>query len=262
MSLIRSASAENRSFSVTQEEAPPFAHVPRASERRGFSVRRRRGLRTFVAVQGALERVLAHARDWLAELEARVRRDARLTAVLGAAVPDSQALLPSEQRCLIEQLKVRVDIVDAEFRYREGTKCLTIQWHERTGTPVPPDPTDSLWVRIDELLRTRYRPHHFRSPLDLRAALTGMLHRLRTGVLWRDLPERFGDPGKVRLRQRTWLADGVWAKIVEILGEEGESTPVLSHGTAPALSISSGPIAEPQPSISLGARVVNPVRIS
>nr|WSZ14265.1 recombinase family protein [Streptomyces canus] len=62
--------------------------------------------------------------------------------------------------------------------------------------------------------------------------------------------------------QRTWLADGVWAKIVEILGEEGESTPVLSHGTAPALSISSGPVAEPQPSISLGARVVNPVRIS
>lgn len=219
-------------------------------------------LRQLEADKGALERVLAHARDWLAELEARVRRDARLTAVLGSAVPDSEALLPSEQRCLIEQLKVRVDIVDAEFRYREGTKCLTIQWHERTGTPVPPDPTDSLWVRIDELLRTRYRPHHFRSPLDLRAALTGMLHRLRTGILWRDLPERFGDPGKVRLRQRTWLADGVWAEIVEILSEEGEGTPVQSHGTAPALSISSGCVAESQPGISLGARVVNPVRIS
>ncbi|MFL5993401.1 MAG: recombinase family protein [Streptomyces sp.] len=219
-------------------------------------------LRQLEADKGALERVLAHARDWLAELEVRVRRDARLTAVLGSAVPDSEALLPSEQRCLIEQLKVRVDIVDAGFRYREGTKCLTIQWHERTGTPVPPDPTDSLWVRIDELLRTRYRPHHFRSPLDLRAALTGMLHRLRTGILWRDLPERFGNPGKVRLRQRTWLADGVWAEIVEILSEEGEGTPVLSHGSAPALCISSGPVAEPQPSMSLSPRVVNPVRIS
>lgn len=89
-----------------------------------------------------------------------------------------------------------------------------------------------------------------------------MLHRLRTGVLWRDLPERFGDPRKVRFRQRTWLADGVWAEIVEVLSEEGESTPVLSHGTAPALSISSGAMAEPQPSISLGVRVVYPVRIS
>jgi transposase len=209
-----------------------------------------------------LERVLAHARDWLAELEVRVLKDVRLTDVLGAAVPDSQALLPSEQRCLIEQLNVRVDIVDAEFRYREGTKCSAAQWHERTGVLVPADPTDSPWDRIDELLRSRYRPHHFRSPLDLRAALTGMLHRLRTGILWRDLPERFGDPGKVRLRQRTWLADGVWAEIVEILGEEGEGTPVLSHGTAPALCISSGPVAEPQPSIALASRAVDPVGIS
>jgi DNA invertase Pin-like site-specific DNA recombinase len=178
-------------------------------------------LRQLDADQRALERVLAHARDWRAELEARVLRDVRLTDVLGAAAPDSQALLPSEQRSLIGQLQVRVDIVDAEFRYREGTKCSAAQWHERTGVPVPADPTDGSWARIAGLLRSRYRPHHFRSPLDLRAALTGMLHRLRTGILWRDLPERFGAAGKVRLRQRTWLADGVWAEIVEILSEEG-----------------------------------------
>ncbi|MEU9169998.1 recombinase family protein [Streptomyces sp. NPDC048420] len=219
-------------------------------------------LRQIEADKGALERVLAHARDWLVELEARVRRDVRLTAVLGAGAPDIQALSPSEQRRLIEQLKVRVEITDPEFRYREGRKCLTVQWHERTGVPVPPDPTDSLWARIDELLRSRYGPHHFRSPLDLRAALTGMLHRLRSGILWRDLPERFGAPGKVRLRQRTWLADGVWEEIVQILVEGGEGTPVLSHGTAPELSISSGLITEAQPSISIGARVVKPVRIS
>ncbi|NEB02921.1 recombinase family protein [Streptomyces sp. SID13726] len=219
-------------------------------------------LRQLEADKRALERVLVHAQDWLAELEARVGRDARLTAVLGAAAPDSQVLPPSEQRRLIEQLNVRVDITDPEFRYREGTKCLTIQWHEHTGAPVPPEPTDRLWARIDELLRSRYRPHHFRSPLDLRAALTGMLHRLRTGILWRDLPERFGDFRKVRLRQRTWLADGVWEEIVEILGEEGEGTPVLSHGTAPELSIRSGPVTDAQPAVSFGARVVNPVRIS
>ncbi|MEU0028190.1 recombinase family protein [Streptomyces sp. NPDC006335] len=219
-------------------------------------------LRQLEADKRALERVLAHAQEWLTELRDRVRRDGRLAAVLGAAAPDSQALLPSEQRRLIEQLKVRVDIADPAFRYREGTKCLTIQWHERTEAPVPPDPSDSLWARIDALLRSRYGPHHFRSPLDLRAALTGMLHRLRTGILWRDLPERFGDPAKVRWRQRTWLADGVWEEIVQILAEGGAGTPVLSHGTAPELSISLGLITDAQPSISIGACVVNPVRIS
>ncbi|KUM82749.1 hypothetical protein AQI94_38960 [Streptomyces pseudovenezuelae] len=219
-------------------------------------------VRQLEADKGALERVLAHAQDWLEELETRVSRDDRVAAVVGAAAPDSQALLPSEQRCLLESLKVRVDIADPEFRYREGTKCMTMQWHEGSGTPVPPDPTDSLWPRVEELLRSRYRPHHFRSPLDLRAALSGMLHRLRTGILWRDLPERFGDPGKVRFRQRTWLADGVWAEIVEILSEVGEGAPVLSHATAPPLSISSGPIAVRQPNVSLGTRAVDPAGIS
>ena len=219
-------------------------------------------MRQLEADKGTLERVLAHARDWLDELESRVSRDGRLAAVLGATAPDSRSLLPSEQRCLIESLDVRVDIADPEFRYREGTKCLTMQWHERTGTLVPPDPTDIVWARVEEFLRSRYRPHHFRSPLDLRAALTGMLHRLRTGLMWRDLPECFGDLRKVRLRQRTWLADGVWAEIVGILSEEGEGAPVLSHATVPELSVRSGPVTEAQLGMPPGSRVVNPVRIS
>lgn len=43
--------------------------------------------------------------------------------------------------------------------------------------------------------------------------------------------------GKVRPRQRTWLADGVWADMVKLLEEQGESTPVLGHDTTPALVI-------------------------
>jgi hypothetical protein len=71
----------------------------------------------------------------------------------------------------------------------------------------------------------------------LRAACTGMLHRLRTGILSRDLPEQFGDSRKVRCRRRTWLADGVWADMVKLLGEEGESAPAVGYEAAPALII-------------------------
>ncbi|MGW0761596.1 recombinase family protein [Streptomyces sp. NPDC002814] len=219
-------------------------------------------MRQLEAEQKVFERILVHAQDWLAELESRADRDARLTGVLGAATPDIRSLSPSEQRCLFEAVKVCVDIVDSEFRYREGTRCLTMLWHERTGTPVPSDPTDSQWARIEELLRSRYGAHHFRSPLDLRMALRGMLHRLRTGILWRDLPERFGAPAKVRQRQRTWLADGVWEEIVELLNDEGEGTPVLNYEATPELAIRSGLNAEAQPSIQSDGDVVNPVRIS
>ncbi|WP_159024973.1 recombinase family protein [Streptomyces sp. CB01373] len=197
-------------------------------------------MRQLESEQKAFDRILAYARDWLSELHNLSSKDARTTAVLEAAAPDIRSLSSSEQRRLFESVKVRVDIVDPTFRYREGTRCWTTRWHQRKGTSVPADPTDSQWSRIEELLRCRYPAHHFRSPLDLRAAFLGMLHRLRSGILWRDLPECFGDPEKVRCRQRTWLADGVWAEIVTLLNEEGEGTPVLSDEAGPALAISTG----------------------
>ncbi|MDX3571050.1 recombinase family protein [Streptomyces sp. ID05-47C] len=186
-----------------------------------------------------LRRVLVHAREWLDELKNVDGTAARRTAVLGPVAPDIRSLTQSEQRRVIELTGARVEIVDPTFRYREGRRCLTVEWHQRTGTLVPPDPTDSQWDRIEELLRSRYPAHHFRSPLNLRAAFTGMLHRLRTGIFWSDLPEQFGELRKVRLRQRTWLADGVWADMVKLLDEEGESTPVLGYEAAPALVIRS-----------------------
>ncbi|WP_095046729.1 transposase [Streptomyces sp. WM6386] len=80
--------------------------------------------------------------------------------------------------------------------------------------------------------------------------LGGDAHRLRTGILWRDLPARFGPSGKVRPRQRTWLADGMWTEIMELLNEAGGGTPVLGYRNAPELRFQSDP------------GVVNPVRIS
>ncbi|MFK0285299.1 transposase [Streptomyces sp. NPDC090499] len=129
-----------------------------------------------------------------------------------------------------------------------------MQWHERTRTPAPPDPTDSQRARVEALLRTEYGAHHFRSPLDLRAALTGMLYRLRTGILWRDLPAWFGDPRKVRWRQRTWLADGVWPEIVKLLDESGEGVPVVSHRSRPGGGRPHGPRRRSRPERSRRVR--------
>jgi transposase len=157
---------------------------------------------------------------------------------------------------------VRVDIADPAFRHREGRKCSTVLWHERTGRLVPRDPTDSQWERVEGLLSSRYSAHHFRSPLDLRSALAGMLHRLRTGILWRDLPPRFGDPRKIRVRQRTWLADGVWTEIVDLLNEEGDGTPVSRAGAAPELAIRTALTADGALNVLDGPDAVHPVKIS
>jgi transposase len=44
--------------------------------------------------------------------------------------------------------------------------------------------------------------------------INGVLFRVRTGVPWRDLPERFGSWLTVYKRHRRWSADGTWARLL------------------------------------------------
>jgi len=45
--------------------------------------------------------------------------------------------------------------------------------------------------------------------------IDGILHRVRTGVHWRDLPERFGPWKTVYERHRLWSADGTWERLLQ-----------------------------------------------
>jgi transposase len=50
---------------------------------------------------------------------------------------------------------------------------------------------------------------------DHRMVINGILFRIRAGVPWRDLPERFGSWKTVCERHRRWSADGTWEGIFE-----------------------------------------------
>ncbi len=50
---------------------------------------------------------------------------------------------------------------------------------------------------------------------DHRQVIDGILHRVRTGVQWRDLPERFGPWKTVYERHRMWSADGTWERLLQ-----------------------------------------------
>ncbi len=47
------------------------------------------------------------------------------------------------------------------------------------------------------------------------AVIDGILHRVRTGVQRRDLPERFGSWKTVYARHRLWSADGTWERLFQ-----------------------------------------------
>ena len=72
--------------------------------------------------------------------------------------------------------------------------------------------TDQEWDRLAPLLpaMTPQRGGRWR---DHRQVLNGILFRVRTGVPWRDLPDRYGPWETVYKRFARWQTDGTWARI-------------------------------------------------
>src|SRR5262249_61603818 len=83
---------------------------------------------------------------------------------------------------------------------------------------------DRLWGRIEPILREDAPPppecHGGRPRIDLRAALNGVIFRLRGGCQWNRLPERFGDDSSVHRWFQRWCRHGVLARIRAVLVEE------------------------------------------
>ncbi len=74
------------------------------------------------------------------------------------------------------------------------------------------DLTNAEWDRLESFLPSggarggRWSDH--------RRVINGVLYRVRTGVQWRDLPERFGPWETVYKRHRRWSADGTWKMLL------------------------------------------------
>lgn len=57
---------------------------------------------------------------------------------------------------------------------------------------------------------------------DHRTVLNGLLFRIRTGVPWRDLPERYGSWKTVYERHRRWSADGTWDRFLHAVQADAD----------------------------------------
>jgi transposase len=75
--------------------------------------------------------------------------------------------------------------------------------------------TDEQWSRIEPLLPgKRTGPE---STLGDRSFLDAVIYRAKTGISWRDLPERFGPWKSVYNRFSNWARRGVWASVFKAL---------------------------------------------
>ena len=81
--------------------------------------------------------------------------------------------------------------------------------------------SDALWNRIEPLIPKHNSPTEKggRPPVDDRAALTGILFVLKTGIPWEALPQEMGCGCGMTCwrRLRDWQAAGVWDRLHELL---------------------------------------------
>jgi transposase len=76
--------------------------------------------------------------------------------------------------------------------------------------------SDEEWEKIKDLLPGRVGVVGANAK-DNRLFVNAVLYRYRTGIPWRDLPQRFGDFRVVHLRHSRWSKSGVWRKVFEAL---------------------------------------------
>jgi len=86
--------------------------------------------------------------------------------------------------------------------------------------------TEDEWERLRPMLppMTGTRGGRWR---DHRQVLNGILFRTRSGVPWRDLPERYGPWQTVYKRFARWEQDGTWARIEARLRTEADGAGAL-----------------------------------
>ena len=77
--------------------------------------------------------------------------------------------------------------------------------------------TDEQWERLQPLVPPQRTGKPGRPPRDHRRMINGMLWIAKTGVPWRDLPERYGPWHSVASRFYRWRRAGHWGRILAAL---------------------------------------------
>ena len=89
---------------------------------------------------------------------------------------------------------------------------------------------DDQWERIKDLLPGR-EGSVGATAKDNRLFVEAVLYRYRTGMPWRDLPERFGDGQKVHLRFSRWAKSGVWEQMFQHLAADADNEYAMIDST-------------------------------
>ena len=88
--------------------------------------------------------------------------------------------------------------------------------------------TDEQWALLVPLLPPQ-EGQIGRPPNDHRVVLGGILWVARTGSSWREMPEEYGKWERAYRRHELWVKQGLWPRILCVLGEEDVPGPATKE---------------------------------
>ncbi len=89
--------------------------------------------------------------------------------------------------------------------------------------------SDEQWEQLQPVLPKQ--PFGPRSKIGDRQFVDAILYRAKTGIPWRDLPERFGPWKSVYNRFNNWSLRGVWKQIYKALQIRVDKTGSIVDGS-------------------------------
>ena len=89
--------------------------------------------------------------------------------------------------------------------------------------------TDEQWARLQPLLPRRAEGR--KATRGDRLFVDAVIFRAKTGIAWRDLPERFGNWKSVYNRFRNWAEKDCWAQIFRELRIDVDDTASIADGS-------------------------------
>jgi transposase len=89
---------------------------------------------------------------------------------------------------------------------------------------------DDQWERIKDLLPGREGSVGV-TAADNRLFVEAVLYRYRTGMPWRDLPERFGNGIQIHMRFSRWAKSGVWERVFRHLAADADNEYAMIDST-------------------------------
>lgn len=89
--------------------------------------------------------------------------------------------------------------------------------------------TDAQWAKLQPLLPRRAQGR--KAAKGDRLFVDAVIFRARTGIPWRDLPQRFGNWKSVYNRFRNWAAKDVWSRVFLELRIDVDETASIVDGS-------------------------------